>query len=388
MIGMAKSCSGGGALGNYIMDQGKGYELDRNNLCGSSPKEIVEEMKMIQDFNQRATNKTFSMVISPDIKDGKNLSDDELRGITKDYLNKLGIDTEKQQYVAFVHTEKEHKHVHIIANRVQPNGKLISDHHIGKRAQWIAHGIAKERGLVSAKEKMFENLKNIDKVKDNLKTEIFSKHQAVMKERPQTFQNYINQMKQQGIEVNPTINKQGQVQGFRVRDLKMDKEYKMSEIHRSMSASNLIKSGLKNDLNNSFDTTLKRVNHKQSKQTSINKAVGINKELKSIKNDLAFGLKQEAKSIKNNAEFHLKTTGKTMGKSVLQKITPKMSVEEWKEQIKFRQSVEETKQSLNLNHLIEYWEDKAKETILKAKEQEQEQAQEQKTEPKKRDLEL
>lgn len=384
MIGMAKSCSGGGALGNYIMDQGKGYELDRNNLCGSTPKEIIEEMKIIQDLNQRATNKTFSMVISPDIKDGKNLSDDELRGITKDYLNKLGIDTEKQQYVAFVHTEKEHKHVHIIANRVQSNGKLISDHHIGKRAQWVAHGIAKQKGLVSAKEKMFQNLKNIDKVKDNLKTEIFSKHQAVMKERPQTFQKYIFQMKQQGLEVNPTINRQGQVQGFRVRDLKTDKEYKMSEIHRSMSASNLIKSGLKNDLNNSFDTTLKRVNHKQTKQTSINKSVAINKELKSIKNDLAFGLKQEAKSIKYNAEFQLKSTGKSFLKTAIK--PPKMSREEYKIELKFREGVEATKQALHLNHLIEYWEDKAKESILKSKEQEQEK--EQKSEPKNRDLEI
>lgn len=384
MIGMAKSCSGGGALGNYIMDERKGYELDRNNLCGSTPKEIIEEMKMIQDLNHRATNKTFSMVISPDIKDGKNLSDDELRGITKDYLNKLGIDTEKQQYVAFVHTEKEHKHVHIIANRVQPNGKLIPDHHIGKRAQWIAHAIAKEKGLVSAKEKMFENLKNIDKVKDNLKTEIFSKHQAVMMERPQTFQKYIFQMKQQGLEVNPTINRQGQVQGFRVRDLKTDKEYKMSEIHRSMSASNLIKSGLKNDLSHKLDTTLKRVNHKQTKQTSINKSVAINKELKSIKNDLAFEIKKEAKSIKNNAEFQLKSTGKSFLKTAIK--PPKMSREEYKIELKFREGVEATKQALHLNHLIEYWEDKAKESILKSKEQEQEK--EQKSEPKNRDLEI
>ena len=139
MVGLAKACSGGGALANYVLDENKGYELDRNNLCGLTPKEIVEEFKMIQDLNQRATNKTFSLVLSPDIKDGKNSSDKELKAMTQEYLTKLGIDPEKQQYVAFVHTEKEHKHIHIIANRVEPNGKLISDHHIGKRGQWIAH---------------------------------------------------------------------------------------------------------------------------------------------------------------------------------------------------------------------------------------------------------
>ena len=56
MIALAKSCSGGGSLLNYIMNDKKGYELFRSNLCGRNPKEIMEEIKIIQDFNQRATN--------------------------------------------------------------------------------------------------------------------------------------------------------------------------------------------------------------------------------------------------------------------------------------------------------------------------------------------
>lgn len=289
MIGKAKSCIGGGALANYVLGENKGYELDRNLLCGTTPKEIVEEMKMIQDLNQRAINKTISLVLSPDIKDGKNLSDDELRTMTKDYMNKLGIDTEKQQYIAFVHTEKEHKHIHIIANRVKPNGKLISDNHIGKRAQWIAHEIAKEKGLVSAKERMFENIKNIEKGTDSLKTEIYKKHQEVLKQNPQSFQNWIKQMDLKGLEVKPTINKQGQIQGFRILDKETKNDFKASEIHRSMSASNLIKSGLKNDLNHNLDTTLKRVQSKQISKSHSNKNLGntIPKEIKNQVNQLS-----------------------------------------------------------------------------------------------------
>ena len=41
---------------------------------------------------------------------------------------------------------------------------------------------------------MFENIKNIDKTKDSLKVEIYSKHQAVIASKPQSFQNYIKQM--------------------------------------------------------------------------------------------------------------------------------------------------------------------------------------------------
>lgn len=330
MIGKAKSCIGGGALANYVLGENKGYELDRNLLCGTTPKEIVEEMKMIQDLNQRAINKTISLVLSPDIKDGKNLSDDELRTITKDYMNKLGIDTEKQQYIAFVHTEKEHKHIHIIANRVQPNGKLISDNHIGKRAQWIAHDIAKEKGLISAKEKMFENIKNIEKGTDSLKVEIFKKHQEVLNQSPQSFQDYIKQMDLKGLEVKPTINKQGQIQGFRILDKETKSDFKASEIHRSMSASNLIKVGLKNDLNHNLDTTLKRVQGKQISKIRIGKSTAI---------QVKHGLKAEFKQVKSIGEFQVKSTAKSLIKTFVK--TPKMTKEEFKEKQKFEKHLDE-----------------------------------------------
>ncbi|ENA1763931.1 relaxase/mobilization nuclease domain-containing protein, partial [Flavobacterium psychrophilum] len=296
MIGLAKSCSGGGALGNYICDERKGYELDRNNLCGETPKEMIEEMKMIQDLNQRATNKTFSLVLSPDIKDGKNLSDDQLKVMTHEYLNKLGIDTEKQQFVAFVHTEKQHKHIHIIANRVQPNGKLISDHHIGKRGQWVAHEIAKERGLVSAKEKMFEKIKNNEQNKGEfkvLKNEIFKKHQEVIRDKPRTFDNYIKQMNSKGLEVKPTINKQGEIQGFRIVDIETKNNFKASEINRSMSIGNLIKQGLKNDLKNQLNPNLKTTAKRQN--------LGLEQQLKKTINPKSkskiFGKQKESKPL-------------------------------------------------------------------------------------------
>jgi hypothetical protein len=266
MIGLAKACNGGGALANYVLDEDKGYELDRNLLCGTTPKEIVEEMKMIQDLNQRAVNKTFSLVLSPDIKDGEKIQNKELKEITQKYLKDLGIDPEKQQYIAFVHTEKDHKHIHIIANRVQPNGKLISDHHIGKRGQWAAHEIAKERGLISAKEKMFENVKNISQNKGEfreLKAEIFKKHQLVMREYPKTLSKYTESMSKLGIIIKPTINNQGQLQGFRLIEKETNSNFKMSEINRSMSTGNLLKGGIQNDLNLDLDKTLQSINIKQ-----------------------------------------------------------------------------------------------------------------------------
>ena len=164
MIALAKSCSGGGSLLNYIMSDKKGYELFRSNLCGRNPKEMMEEIKIIQDFNQRAINKTLSLVLSPSIEDGKKLSDYELREMTIEFLKELNIDINEHQLLVVVHEEKSHRHLHFFINRLNISTlKLINDHHIGKRAQWIAHGMALKRNLVSAKQIMIDKIKSSEK---------------------------------------------------------------------------------------------------------------------------------------------------------------------------------------------------------------------------------
>lgn len=247
MIGKAKACSGGGALNNYVLNEGKGYELDRNMLCGSTPKEILDEMSGIQNMNSTATNKTFSLVLSPDPIDGKNISDKELKEITREFMNKLGINPKEQQFIAFVHTEKEHKHIHIIANRVKENGTLIPDNHIGKRAQYAAHEIAMDRGLVSAKQKQFDKIKGLEISQSNskgLRKEILNKHNLVMNSRPQFFEDYQNQMLKLGIKVQPTINKQGQIQGHRLIDIASGTSFKASEINKNLGLKNMLEKGM------------------------------------------------------------------------------------------------------------------------------------------------
>lgn len=240
MIALAKSCIGGGSLLNYIMGDKKGYELYRSNLCGLNSKEIMEEIKIIQDFNQRATNKTLSLVLSPSIEDGKKISDSTLREMTIEFLKELNIDVNQHQLLAVVHDNKFHKHVHIYVCRLNMQTlKLVNDHHIGKKAQWVAHRIAMKRNLVSAKQIMIDKIKSNAISQDNnpksIKEQIFQKHLKALDKHLDSFQEYIKIMKEMGVLVEPTINKQGLVQGHRMIDLKTNENFKASEINRKMN---------------------------------------------------------------------------------------------------------------------------------------------------------
>lgn len=261
MIALAKSCSGGGSLLNYIMNDKKGYELFRSNLCGVNPKEIMEEIKIIQDFNQRATNKTLSLVLSPSIEDGNKLSDSDLREMIIEFLNQLNINVNEHQLLAFTHTEKQHKHIHIYGNRLNmQTGKLVNDHHIGKRAQWIAHRIALKRNLVSAKQIMIDKIKSNEKKEvgdvKSIKMDIYKKHLKAIDKHLNSFSEYIDIMKSMGIIVQPTINKQGLTQGHRLIDVTTNSNYKASEVNRKMNLKDV-------GINNSKEekATIKKMKH-------------------------------------------------------------------------------------------------------------------------------
>ncbi len=206
----------------------------------------MNSFRVQQSLNTRCEKKFITAFISPDPKDGQKLSDKELKEISRDFMKGIGVNPEKQAYLAIVHTEKQHKHIHLLINRIDENGKAIKDNYIVLKAHNTAHKIAKERGLISAKDIVNEKKNKVLSQSKEIKGKMFEAHIQVMKIKPQTISKYMEYMKAMGYEVKPTINKSGRLQGFRVKENRTNQEFKMSEVKRSMSAE--VQKNLKFDL--------------------------------------------------------------------------------------------------------------------------------------------
>ena len=241
MIAKAKSCPGGTALFNYVVDEKKGYELSRNGLSGATSKELYDDMVIFQQQNLRCKNNTLSIVLSPTIADSANMSKKQLEELTKDFLKAMDLNPKSNQYIAFVHTEKDHKHVHILMNRVKQDGKLIKDNFISKKAQRIAHEVALKYGYVSAKELKKE--KELKSKATNLKIKQIIKdaHSKVILAKPNSLGVYQKEMAKLGVTVQPTINKQGSIQGFRFIHESTGVNLKASEVDRNLKLNELFK---------------------------------------------------------------------------------------------------------------------------------------------------
>lgn len=60
-------------------------------------------------------------MLSPSIDDGKKLSKQELKEITKKFIKAMAL--KERHAIAFVHTDKEHTHIHLYVNRIGFDGK-------------------------------------------------------------------------------------------------------------------------------------------------------------------------------------------------------------------------------------------------------------------------
>ena len=260
MIGMVKSVSGGGALFNYVCKPSKGFEVDRNLVSGITPKEIFDDFKVYIEQNQRASKKIFSMVLSPSIEDGHKFNRNDFREITLEFLKELDFDYKNQPYIAFLHNEKNHFHVHIIVSRVNEDGSLIKDNHIGKKAQWAAHRVAINRNLISAKQIRIDKSVAVEKEKNSknvIQKNILSVHKSIITNQL-NYEEYKRKMFENGFLIQPYLNKQDQLQGHKIIDIHSGIDYKASDIHRSLSLNNLFKIGILPNRNEILHKTLEK----------------------------------------------------------------------------------------------------------------------------------
>lgn len=261
MVSKAKSIRGSVASIDYILDdkeKGKATILDKNGIVGENGKEIMREFRLMQESNTRCHKNTISIVISP--SDERRFTPGQMRKIGREYLRQLGLNN--NQYLMTLHTSTGKPHIHIIANRIDANGVAFKDNFISLKGQDIAEKIAKKLGLKTARDiQKVETLLQKEITKPII-TEIRSAHNFAVK-NSRNFNDYIDLMRGKGIEVKPTINKGGTLQGMKFLHRQSGLEFKSSQIGKDYGLKNLIQKGVK--LPTNLTPTLKNIAYQAAK---------------------------------------------------------------------------------------------------------------------------
>lgn len=126
MIGkQTKGTSFGGCV-RYVLKEEKSKLLEAVGVEGT-PEQMAEQFELQALLNDKVKNIVGHTSLNFSPEDSARLKSDDalMLNIAHDYMKLMGI--ENTQYIIARHIDREHPHCHIVFNRVNNDGKTISD---------------------------------------------------------------------------------------------------------------------------------------------------------------------------------------------------------------------------------------------------------------------
>ena len=245
MIGKCKAIAHGSNALEYIFREGKlGKALLFHNLCGTTPKEIYEEMKMVSDYNTRCRNKFLRIEIGIAPQDEKRLSLVSVRNLASNFAIRMGL--VNHQWVAVTHRDTDNMHIHIIANRISLYGEVYDTTFVSNRAARVAEELSRKYGMTIAKEVKAEKKHKKTKsspTREQTKQQVQKIRYALLEKYKGTgitgHSMFLYDLSKSGVTIERLKNKQGKVYGLKLAYSGLT--FKASEIGREFGYHSLQK---------------------------------------------------------------------------------------------------------------------------------------------------
>jgi hypothetical protein len=232
---MAKIVQGRGFKGvvNYVLDKNKAQLLYSEGIRTKDKESIIQSFIAQSQMNP-ISKPVAHISLSFSVQDKARLSNAAMAGIAIEYMNKMGYSN--TQFIIVGHYDREHPHVHLVINRVDNEGKRISDKNEKYRSTKVCMELTKKYDLYIAEGK--ENVKRHRlKEPDKTKYEIYDAIKAAVP-RCRIWNELTAELKRQGITTD--FRKNGstdEIQGIRFG--KNGCTFNGSQIDRSCSYSKI-----------------------------------------------------------------------------------------------------------------------------------------------------
>lgn len=211
---IAKLAKGRGFRGalRYDLEPEKGILLD-TNMAGENERELAAEFGAIRELRPGLGKAVFHASLSA--APGEQLSDEQWREIGQEYLAGMGFSD--NQYVISRHTDTEHEHIHILANRISFDGQVVSDAHDYPRQERLMREIELEYGLeeVAPSREAERRAPTQAEIERTLRTGEPSTRQQLQAlcagaaQECASFTTYVERLEAVGVEVIPTVQQHG-----------------------------------------------------------------------------------------------------------------------------------------------------------------------------------
>jgi hypothetical protein len=215
------------------VEKGFGEILECRGVRDFSRKEMIRDFNIRKSTNPKLSKCVWHTALSFQDK----LTSNQMLSIARSWMK--GMDLDETQYVILRHTDTNHHHVHIIANRINDDCKTISDSHNWKKSEALCKELVQKYQLTPVSEERNENRIDRSKLKgrDLLKTDINRVIRQILL-TSKNLEDFSLQMKVKGFNSSIRYNPDQSVRGISFeRD---GVKIKASDIHKSLSAKNIM----------------------------------------------------------------------------------------------------------------------------------------------------
>ena len=251
MIGkLKKGCSFGGCI-RYVTGKDEAKILASDGVLLGTNAEMTQSFELQRQLNPRIKKPVGHIALSFKPEDKPSLTDEFMAKIALEYMQMMGIT--KTQFIIVRHHNTDNPHCHIVYNRINNEGKLISDKNDYRRNEQVTKALKSKYGLTYGTDKSKTNtrkLRNAERAK-------YEVHNAVKEalKGADSWQKFKNELAKRGVHLEFVYKdkERTKVQGIRFskdgysfkgtqisRDYsfgKMNTRFKVMENHLSARAS-------------------------------------------------------------------------------------------------------------------------------------------------------
>jgi hypothetical protein len=233
---MAKIVQGRGFRGviNYVLDKDNARLIYAEGVRLKDKESVIHSFITQSKAGPDITKPVAHISLDFSVQDKERLTDKAMVGIALEYLDKMGY--KNTQFIIARHHDTDHPHIHLVINRIDNEGKRISDKNERSRSTKVCMELTKKYGLYIAKGK--ENVKRHRlKEPDRTKYEIYDAIKASLP-KCRNWQELTTELKRQGITTDFRRNgSTDKIQGIRFG--KSNYTFNGSQIDRSCSYSKI-----------------------------------------------------------------------------------------------------------------------------------------------------
>ena len=234
MIGKIMKAASFSRCVHYVTGKEEARILASDGVLLTTTQDIIDSFEFQRQMNPRISKPVGHIALSFLPEDKDKLTDGTMTKIAREYMELMGIrDT---QFLLVRHFDNGNPHCHLVYNRINNEGKPISDQNDFRRNEQVTKLLKRKYGLTFSKGKghtKTERLRGTEKTKYEIYRAIGT---ALM--RCKSWTEFVNHLKANGVEVELVMKRKGSNDLKDLQGMRFTKDgitFKASQIRRGLS---------------------------------------------------------------------------------------------------------------------------------------------------------